>query len=285
MVLSSVFYASYGIWVTLMGNFFGSFTASALRCLLVLGCLFVLGAVRQELQRIHWRRDRKWLLIMVASSVLVSGPLYYSILNAGVGISLAIGYVGIVIGMFVFGRLFSGERFTRDKFAATALGILGLALVFSPSIKSIGWFALTAALVSGLATAANMVTTKMVPYNGSQSAILVWGASVIANIPIIFLLQERAPLFGWHVEWFYLVLFVLASLIASWTFIRGLKLIESGAAGILGLLEVVFGVMFGVVFFHERPSVVVLIGIASILAAAAIPYLQHHQAQRPGETA
>jgi drug/metabolite transporter (DMT)-like permease len=72
----------------------------------------------------------------------------------------------------------------------------------------------------------------------------------------------------------------VASLVASWTFIRGLKLIEAGAAGILGLLEVVFGVVFGVIFFHERPGVVVLIGILSIVAAAAIPYLQHYNVQK-----
>jgi len=263
-----------------MGDFFSSFTASALRCALVLIGLFAIAMLRRELQKIDWRRDYKWLLVMIASSILVSAPLYYAILQAGVGISLAIAYIGIVIGMFIFGWLFEGERFTKDKFIATAFGILGLALVFSPSLKVVGWFALTAALVSGLATAVNMATTKKVPYNGSQSAILVWGSGVIANVPMVFLLGEPAPSVGWHAEWLYLLLFVAASLVASWTFIKGLKLIEAGAAGILGLLEVVFGVLFGVVFFHERPDIVVLIGIGSILAAAAIPYMQHYNAQK-----
>ena len=36
IILSSVFYASYGIWVKLMGNFFGGYMASALRSVLVL---------------------------------------------------------------------------------------------------------------------------------------------------------------------------------------------------------------------------------------------------------
>ncbi len=280
VVFSSVFYASYGVWTTLMGNFFGSFTASALRCGLVLGGLFIIAIARRELQPINWRRDRKWLATMVVSSVFVSAPLYYAILTAGVGISLAIAYIGIVIGMFIFGRLFEGERFTKDKLVATMLGIFGLALVFSPSLKLGGWFALVAALVAGLATAANMATTKKVPYNGSQSAILVWGSGVIANVPMVFLLGEPRPAIGWHIQWVYLLLFVAASLVASWTFIQGLKLIEAGAAGILGLLEVVFGVLFGVIFFHERPSLVVLLGITSIIAAAAIPYLQHYNSQK-----
>lgn len=280
IVLSSVFYATYGVWTVLMGNFFGSFTASVLRCVLVLGGLVVIAMMRRELQKINWRRDRKWLVIMVLSSIFVSAPLYYAVLEAGIGISLAIAYIGIVIGMFIFGWLFEGERFTKEKLVATMLGIFGIVLVFSPSIKLGGWLALAGALVAGLATAANMATTKKVPYNGSQSAILVWGSGVIANVPLVFLLGEQLPSIGWHVQWAYLLLFAVASLVASWTFIKGLKLIEAGAAGILGLLEVVFGVLFGVIFFHERPSLVVLIGIMSIVAAAAMPYLQHYNARK-----
>jgi drug/metabolite transporter (DMT)-like permease len=280
IVLSSVFYATYGVWTKLMGNFFGSFTASALRCVLVLGGLIIIAVVRRELQKINWRRDRKWLVTMVISSIFVSAPLYYAVLNAGIGISLAIAYIGIVIGMFIFGWLFENEQFTKEKLGAAVLGVLGIVLVFSPSIKLGGWLALTGALAAGLATALNMATTKKVPYNGSQSAILVWGSGVLANVPMAFLLRESLPSVGWHAQWGYLLLFAAASLVASWTFIKGLKLVEAGAAGILGLLEVVFGVLFGIIFFHERPSLVVLIGIASIVAAAAIPYLQHYNARK-----
>jgi len=280
IVLSSVFYATYGVWTKLMGNFFGSFTASALRCTLVLIGLIVVTIVRRELQKVNWRRDCKWLVTMVVSSIFVSAPLYYAVLNAGIGISLAIAYIGIVIGMFMFGWLFENERFTKEKLVATTLGVVGIILVFSPSIKLGGWVALVGALVAGIATAANMATTKKVPYNGSQSAILLWGSGVIANAPLVFLFSEPLPSIGWHAQWGYLLLFAIASLVASWTFIKGLKLVEAGAAGILGLLEVVFGVFFGVIFFHERPSLVILIGITSIVAAAAVPYLQHYNARK-----
>ena len=216
---------------------------------------------------------------MLISSVFVSGPLYYAILHAGVGISLSLCYVGIVIGMFICGRVFDGEQFTQDKLIASTFGIVGLVLVFSPSLKAVGWLALSAAFLSGLATAVNMATTKKIPYNGSQSAILVWGAGAVANIPLVFILGEPTPVFAWHIAWLYLLIFALASLVASWTFIKGLKLIEAGSAGLLGLLEVVFGVLFGFVFFGERPSPIIFIGIASILAAAAIPYLKYFNAQ------
>ncbi len=280
VVLSSVFYASYGIWTALMGNFFGSFTASTLRCGIVTILLVVIAVLRKELQKINWRRDYKWFVVMLLSAGFVSGPLYYAILRGGIGVSLGLAYIGIVIGMFICGKLFMGERYTKDKLIATLLGLVGIVLVFLPNLKLAGWLALSAALASGLATAANMAATKRVPYNGSQSAILVWSPGVIINLPIAFLLGEHMPQIGWHVQWAYLLTYVVVSLIASWTFIQGLKMVEAGAAGILGLLEVVFAVIFGVVFFHERPGIVVLLGVASIMVAAAIPYIKDYNAKK-----
>ncbi|HSX33670.1 MAG TPA: DMT family transporter [Candidatus Saccharimonadales bacterium] len=280
VVLSSVFYASYGVWTTLMGNFFGSFTASALRCALVTICLYFVAASRKELQKVNWRRDYKWFLVMLAASAFVSGPLYYAILRDGIGVSLGLAYIGIVIGMFICGKLFMGERFTRDKLLATVLGIAGIVLIFSPNLHLVGWLALSAALASGLATSANMAATKRIPYNGSQSTILVWLPGIIVNAPIAVLLHERTPAIGLHIQWLYLLIYVFASLIASWTFVQGLKLVEAGAAGVLGLLEIVFAVLFGVLFFHEHPGVLVLLGVACIVAAAAIPYIKDYNTHR-----
>jgi drug/metabolite transporter (DMT)-like permease len=58
------------------------------------------------------------------------------------------------------------------------------------------------------------------------------------------------------------------------------KLIDAGAAGILGLLEIVFGILFGAVLFGERPGPIVLIGAAVIIAAAAVPYIRDYNTQK-----
>jgi drug/metabolite transporter (DMT)-like permease len=281
VVVSSFFYASYGIWTKLMGDFFGGYTASALRSILVLLLLVPIAFAYRQLCAIDWRKNWRYFVGMVVASAFVWGPLYFAILEAGVGISLAITYAGIVSGMFIFGWLFAGERITRSKWTSIALGLVGLWLVFSPSIAAgFGWLALVAALVSGLGSAANSVIAKKMPYNATQATVFLWIASVVANIPMAFLLQEHAPSVGWHIQWFYLVLFAVASIIASWAFIKGVKLIEAGAAGVIGLLEIVFGVLFGVIFFSERPGLVVLSGVAIIIVAAAIPYIKDYNARR-----
>jgi drug/metabolite transporter (DMT)-like permease len=280
VVLSSIFYASYGIWTKLMGDFFQGYTASALRSVLVLIILLPIAIFYHHLQPLHVRQNWRYLSGMMTASLFTWGPLYYAILHAGVGISLAISYASIVIGSFFFGWLFGREKFTKGKAISAVLGVVGLGLIFSPTVSSLAWMALFGALVSGLSAGANTVFSKQIHYNATQSTIVLWVASVIANVLMAFVFQEHHPVAGWHPAWLYLVFFAIASVYASWSFVKGVKLIDAGAAGILGLLEIVFGVLFGAVFFHERPSLVALLGMVIIVGAAAIPYFQNYNARK-----
>lgn len=282
VVVSSFFYASYGIWTKLMGNFFDGYMASALRSVLVLLLLVPIAVSYHQLEPLRLKRNWPYIAGMLFVSLFTWGPLYYAILHAGVGISLAVAYASIVIGMFFFGWLFAGERFTKGKAVSALLGIVGLALIFSPTTKSIGWLALLGALISGLSSAVNSVFAKRIPYKATQSTIVLWATSVVANFVMAAFYSKSLPVIGWRIQWLYLVIFALASVIASWSFVRGTKLIEAGAAGIFGLLEIVFGVLFGVLFFHERPTTVVLIGMTVVIVAAAVPYVQHYSKLRKG---
>src|SRR5690349_9257504 len=112
VVLSSFFYASYGIWTKLMGNFFQGYTASALRSVLVLLLLFPIAFGYRKLEPLRLKLNWPWILGLIVASLFTWGPLYYAILHAGVGISLALAYAMIVIGSFFFGWLFASEKFT-----------------------------------------------------------------------------------------------------------------------------------------------------------------------------
>lgn len=280
VVLSSFFYATYGIWTTLMGNFFGGYTASALRSIIVLVILFPIARALRQLEPLNWHVNRRYILGMIVSSLFVWGPLYYAILHAGIGIASAVNYTSIVIGMFLFGRILEGERFTRDKWISSILGLLGLCLIFTPSVARFGWLAFAGATVSGLSVAANSVIAKKMPYKAMQSTIFLWIASVIANVFMALVIGERHPAIGPHIQWLYLVFFAIASVAASWSFIAGLKRIDAGAAGILGLLEIVFSVIFGLTFFGQHLGPVVLLGVATVILAAAIPYLKDYNSKR-----
>lgn len=281
VVLSSFFYASYGIWTKLMGDFFGGYTASALRSVLVLMILIPITLVLRRFEPLKFKQNWKYIGGMIFFSFFIWGPLYYAILNAGVGLALTVAYANIVIGMFFFGWLMAGERFTKDKLLSAVLGIIGLGLIFIPSNTSqVALLALAAAMLSGLATAANAVITKKIPYNATQTTVVLWVTSVIANTIMVFVISEATPVTGLHVEYLYLLLFAIASVISTWALVKGIKLIEAGAAGVLGLLEIVFGLAFGMILFHERPGALALVGAVVIIAASAIPYIKDYNASK-----
>lgn len=280
VVISSFFYASYGIWTTLMGDFFGGYTASALRSVVVVALLIPMVSLAHQWEPIRFKKNWKYLVGLTASSLFIWGPLYYAILNAGIGLALTVNYACIVIGVFFFGWIMAGERLTKDKILAACLGMIGLALVFLPGTTDVPMLALGAAVLSGLGTSFGMVIAKKIPYNSGQTTTALWVTSVVANVFMALVLRESYPSFGLHVEWAYLVLFAVASVVATWSLVKGIKLIEAGAAGILGLLEIVFGVLFGVVFFHENPTPLALVGVATIIVASAIPYIKDFNVKR-----
>lgn len=278
IILSSFFYASYGIWTTLIGDFMGGYTASALRSLLVLLILVPIALLVRHFQPLRLRKNWKYLVGLLLSALFIWGPLYYAILHAGVGLALTVNYAAIVIGMLFFGWLMAREKMTRLKLISALLGITGLALVYLPSgIAGVGLLALGAATLSGLAGAANAVIAKKISYNATQTTLFVWLTSVIANVLMAIVFAESIPTIELRIEYFYLLLFAIASVLASWLLIRGVKLIDAGIAGILGLLEIVFAILFGIIFFHEQPGVIALIGAGVIIVAAAVPYMKRRR--------
>lgn len=263
-----------------MGNFFGGYTASALRSVLVLLVLLPIAIKYRKLQPLHLKRNWRYMAGMLAASLFTWGPLYYAILHAGVGTTLAVNYGGIVVGTFCFSWLFAGERFTKEKAVSAVLGLAGLAFIFSPTTHGLVLLALAAALVSGLSSGACTVFAKQIRYNATQSTIFLWVASTAANFAMAFASGEPRPAGVLHVQWLYLLCFTAASVAASWLFVDGVKRIDAGAAGVLGLLEIVFGLLFGAVFFGERPGLPTLTGALLIIAAAAIPYMKDYRAGR-----
>lgn len=280
VVISSFFYGTYGIWTKLLGNFFDGFTVSVFRSAIVVGILLIFAIPSGQLEPLRLGKNWKYIIGMILASILNWGPYYFAILTAGVGISLSIQYAGIVVGMFFFGWLFAAEKFTKDKAFSAVLGIVGISLIFSPTLTGAGLVALLGAFASGLAGAANSVFSKQIKYNSTQSTIVLWASGIVGNAVMVEILGRQYPSFHWQIQWLYLLFFALASIIASWSFVKGIKLIDAGAAGILGLLELVFGVLFGGLFFHERPNPIELIGIGFIICAAAIPYFRDFNAKR-----
>lgn len=276
VVVSSLVYASYGIWVKLLGDYFGDFTLAVMRGAMVVLMLLPFALLKKQMKPINWRQD-KWLLFWLGlSTFFISAPFYYAVKIIGVGLGTGILYAGIIIGTMLFGKIIGNEHFSKDKWFSIILSVVGLIFIFMPTAPTFGILGLLAALLSGIGSGLDYVTTKYLRYSPQQTTIITWSATVFINVPFLFFIHEPIPHIAFDIRWIYFLLFSIASLIASWLLIKGIKLIDAGTAGILGLLEIVFGVFFGVVFFNEHPSNPVILGMFCIIFAAALPYMQHY---------
>ncbi len=105
IVLSSVFYASYGIWTKLIGNYFDGFTATVFRSILVVAILLPIAAFKHSFQPIRWKDNWRYIFGLIVAGLLTWGTLWFAILQAGLGVSLTVTYASIVIGQLFLGWL------------------------------------------------------------------------------------------------------------------------------------------------------------------------------------
>lgn len=267
-----------------MGDYFGDFTQAVLRSAIVVAILFPIAKYKKQITKIYWAKHYKYFVGIFIATILINAPLYYAIQKAGIGLGIGVSYAGIVIGAFFFGYLVGKEKYTLDKFIATLLGIAGLTIIFIPNVETFGFLAMVAALVSGLAAGLCVVLNKNMPYNATQTTVTTWAITIVSNIIFIFIFNESVPKVQVDIHWLYLFIFAITSLIASWMVISGVKLIDAGAAGILGLLEIVFGVLFGMLFFDEELTLMISVGMALIVFAAAIPYFLEYRISKLDNT-
>ena len=256
------------------------FSAQAsIRSVLVIFYLLPVTYYKKQLGKVYWRRDIWWFGAFLLSSVLISGPIYYAYLHAGIAIATLVYYAGLLVSYFIFGKLFSNESFTKVKLVALSGCLVGLYLMFAPELHGAKLLALCAALVSGLATGLDVCASQKIRYSANQSALFVWVAGLLVNIPLAILFNEHVPHTLTNVAWVYLLIFSVVSVFASVFIVAGSKLIEAGMVGIIGLSEVVFGVLFGVVLFAEKLALTTIVGMACIISAAALPYIIEYRSK------
>lgn len=257
-----------------MGNDFGPFMQSWIRATIVIAVLLPFALRTHRWQAIRWRADKWLLVVFVIVNSFIGASQYYATTHIGIGLTLLTLYSGYLLSMFVLGWIFNGEHYSGDKRAATVLAGAGLVLTFGPSLGHASLLPFLAALLAGVFIGAEMLTAQKLRYSSAQTNILAWATGMVGAVPLAFLLHEHAPGLQAYTQWGYLLAFVVVCIAASWLSMHGVKLVEAGAAGILGLLEIVWGMLFGILFFHERPAAAVFFGAACIIAAASIPFLK-----------
>lgn len=215
-------------------------------------------------------KDRKFYLVLFA--ILQAGTMlayFISLLNASIAVAVLLLYTAPVY-ITLFSPWLLKERPTKKGIIALFLALAGIYLIVDPgklefSSYSIG---IIAGIVSGIAYAFQIMTSKYLSLQYSGYAQAFWGFIIAA---LILLPISPVPLNVVISNMNYLILLaIFPTILAVSLYFNGLKKVRASSASILGLIEPVSAVILASLILNEKIQGLEIIGGALILAGAAL---------------
>lgn len=274
ILISTVMFGSYGVWSRLIGDSFGVFFQGWTRALIILVLITPILAYKKQIIRIH-RQDWKWLFIFLIFTSATQAPIFYAFNNMDIGSATLIFFTTMLLTMYAIGFIFHKEKASLIKIISFILALGGLYFLFSFSLEKFAVLAASMAVLNGIASGGEVAFSKKLSgdYPPLYLTWLSWLIILPSNAILSFFLAETQILPTLNIVWLWQLGYVVASLFAFWLVIAGLKYVEASIGGLIGLLEIIFSIIFGIVIFHEVLSPRILIGGVLILLAASAPHL------------
>lgn len=273
--LSAIAFASYGVWSKLLGEGFGVFFQGWVRSAIVLAILIPIVYFTGNWKKME-RKDWKWLSVPVLFGIFTQAPLYYAYIHAGIGIATVLFFAMFLLTSYIVGWFVVKEKMNYIKITSFLLAVLGLFITFGFSIKEFSLIALSMAAVNGVASGGEVATTKKVTnkYSSLQVTILIWVGILITHLIASLLVGEQQIIPAFDIHWLAMLGYVVTGIGGFWLVVEGFKFIDASIGGLIGLLEIVFGVLFGIMWFNEILTPAIAVGSIIILIAAALPSLK-----------
>jgi len=274
ILISALMFGSYGIWSRLLGQDFGVFYQGWTRALIIAIILFPILYYKREIIKIG-REDWGWLSVYLVFTSLTQAPLFYAFNHMDIGSATLLYFVTMLLTMYIVGFSFLREKITSIKVASFCFALLGMYFVFSFSLTAFTILAASMAVLNGIASGGEVSFSKKLSnkYSALYLTWLSWLIIVPTNGIASLIAGETQHLPSFDVVWLYQLGYVAAGIIGFWFIIEGLKHIEASIGGLLGLLEIVFSITFGILIFHEKLTSQVIIGGVIIILAAGLPHI------------
>lgn len=274
ILISSLMFGSYGVWSRLIGPSFGVFYQGWTRGLILSLILLPMLFYRKQFVPIL-RKDWGWLVVFLIFTSATQAPLFYAFNHMDIGSATLLFFVTMLLTMYTVGFIFLKERFTRVKVISFIMAIIGLYTIFSFSMEKFSVLAASMAIINGIASGGEIAFSKKL--SGSYSPLYLTALSWLIIVPtnglLSLVLGEVQVIPSFNIVWLWQFGYVVASLFGFWFVIAGLKYVEASIGGLIGLLEVVFSISFGILIFGENLTQRVILGALLILLAASLPYI------------
>lgn len=274
VLLSTIGFASFGVYAKLVGDTYEVFTQAWTRALIIAIVLLLVGLLTRQLRKID-RADLKWVAVYVGFSIFTVAPIYYAFTHMNIGTATILFYAAYMVASYAIGRIFLKEKLTWAKSVAIILAVIGMGLIFGVELGGVTALALILAIVNGVASGGEVSFTKKISdiYSPLQLTLISWVVICITHLIAAIILGEELLPAQTTQSAIGITLYALAAMLAFWLVVAGYKRIEAGIGGIIGTLEVPFAMLLGVLLFQEQLTVLIVVGAGLIFVAAALPDL------------
>ena len=240
-----------------------------------LALLGLMAALRQPLlpPRQSWPRI---VALGLASTTIGFGAMFLSPGRTGAGIASVLGNTQPVI-VPALAALFLGERMTRSKWIALALGMIGVALIASPALAGADAYGVSGAVLALAASSGLAVGSVIVKRMGSTVDLLALTAwqLVVGSLPLfaISIVVEREAFVAWNATFVGLLLFLalIGTAFANAVWYWLIRHDDVGRLTMFFFLVPVFGLVLAALAYGETISlqegagvVVTLVGIGAV---------------------
>jgi drug/metabolite transporter (DMT)-like permease len=230
---------------------------SLLASLIVQGIILSRKTYREKIPGISMLR---YPMILGFFSFLNTFTYYYAFKNTTIANAVLTHYIAPIIVAFL-APLFLREVITRKITIAIIAASIGLWIMLDGlSFQKNQMAGIMAGLASGLAYAIIIIFLRIQSQNFNPLVL-----AFFTNLTITILLLPFIRQMPLHALWSYLIVGIVHSTIAPILYYKGLQHVTANRSAVLGYIEPVGAIIFGVIFLSECPSAVSLIGGALII--------------------
>ena len=269
LILASFFFSLMTICVKKIDNRIPIFELVFFRSLL---SLFITSLIINKKNLNPWGKNKPLLILRGILGTIALVCIFYAIKNMPLNISTVIQYT-YPIFISIFAGILINEKITKKLIIASITGWLGILIILNPYQLSslnieLDKFTVLIAFLGAISTALAYITVKKLSLTEDIFIIIKYFPliSVITLSPIVF--------FNWvtpNINDLIWIIGIGMFTQAGQTFLTiGLKKLPTSEAARINYLQVLFGSLWGILFFNELININFIFGAVLVLLGTII---------------
>lgn len=225
-----------------------------------------------KIKRANLFKDSLKLIFLVSSIEVISFLFYFiSYKNTSIANAVTILYTWPIFAV-IFSVIFLKERISARNIFALLLAFVGVVMVYLGSTVSFSdkdFIGITSMLISAALSGITILIFKKLSdrHNNFEMIFYQNFMGAIVFFPFLFI-NKPFPTTGQFVVGF--IYAILIGLLAYIPYYFGLKHLKASVVSLISYLEVVSGILFGVLLLHETLTLNIIAGAVLIIVSALL---------------